>query len=65
MIIVLSKNIKLDSHIINFACNGDSLVVDTCIDVTCENHTTISIVNVTYITNDAQLNDTVIVTNQL
>ena len=63
MIIVLSKNITLDSHIINFARNGDSLVVVTCIYVTCENHTTFSTVNVTCIADDTPINDTVIVTN--
>ena len=65
MIIVLIKNITLDSHIINFARNSDSLVVVTCIDVTCEIHMTISIANVSCIANDTPINDTVIVTNQL
>ena len=63
MIIVLSENITLDSHIINFARNGDSLVVVTCIDGTCEGHTTIRIVNVTCIADDTPINDTGIVTN--
>ena len=63
MIIVLNEKITLDSHRINLARNGVSLVAVTCINVTCENHTTISIVNVSCISDDTPIDATVIVTN--